>query len=265
MKNEISRYTYIAIQAAISAGNYLRQGFRTQFEVASKEGKHNLVTEYDLGAEKKIISFIKENFPEHGFLAEESGATGQDDFEARWIIDPLDGTVNFAHGIPCFAVSIAIEKNKEIISGVVFQPMTNELFTAEKGSGAFFNGTKMTVTDQENLEESLLATGFPYNLAENPSNCIEVFSDILKQGYPLRRLGAAALDLCYVASGRFDGFFEVTLGPWDCAAGKLIVEEAGGKVTCWDNSPFDILSYKPLLATNGKIHDAFSSLLVRSK
>ncbi len=258
-----SEYTLAAINAAISAGNYLRQGFRTQMEVSNKEGRHNLVTEYDTNSEKKIISFIKDLYPDHDFIAEESGIIDSNQSNVKWIIDPLDGTVNFAHGIPFFAVSIAVECNKEVVSGVVFQPMTYELFVAERKKGAFFNGNRINVSENKNIDEAFLATGFPYNVAENPDHCIEKFMEVLKIGSPIRRLGVAALDLSYVAVGRFDAFFEVSLAPWDCAAAKLIVEESGGKVTSWNGSPFDIHSYKSILASNGHLHSDLTRILSR--
>lgn len=256
-----SQYTIVAIHAAISAGNYLRQGFRTQMEVSNKEGVHNLVTEHDIFAEKKIISFIQSHYPDHAFIAEESGKIESKNTDIKWIIDPLDGTVNFAHGIPFFAVSIAVEKQGKVIAGVVFQPITHELFVAEYKKGAYFNGNKIKVSDNKDIKNSLLATGFPYNVKENPNYCIEKFTEILKTGTPIRRIGVAALDLSYVAIGRFDAFFEVSLAPWDCAAAKLIVEESSGTVSSWDGSPFDIYAYKPILASNGHIHTNLTEIL----
>ncbi len=254
--------TFIAIEAALAAGDILRQGFGTNFQVQSKSGHHNLVTEYDHKAEKAIINFIKENVPNSQFLAEESGESGSSDI--TWIIDPLDGTVNFAHGVPIFAVSIAVEVKGKVVSGVVYQPMTQELFVAELGKGAFMNGRKMDVTETPTLKQSILATGFPYNLEENPGDCIDHFVDILHAGIPIRRLGAAAIDFAYTAAGHFDGYFEVSLAPWDCAAGKLILEEAGGTITTWNGEPFDIRSRKSILATNGLIHREAISLLTRT-
>ncbi len=262
---DFSNLTLTAIQAALSSGNYLKGGFRTKFAINSKEGKHNLVTEYDIASEKQIIYHIKSVFPDHTFLAEESGYTGTNEKEdtVKWIIDPLDGTVNFAHGIPFFSVSIAAEFKKEIILGVIYQPMTQELFVAEKNKGAFLNGNRIEVSAVNDLENSILATGFPYNLSENPLHCIESFTNILKLGIPVRRLGVASLDLAYVASSRFDGFFEVSLGPWDCAAGIILIEEAKGKVSHWNGDPFDFSSYKPILVSNGKIHEQLSSILLK--
>jgi myo-inositol-1(or 4)-monophosphatase len=261
---EFSDLTVIAMEAALLAGDILREGFGTHFKIQSKEGHHNLVTEYDLKAEKAIIEFLSRLVPESHFLAEESGQTGTSKDGITWIIDPLDGTVNFAHQIPIFAVSIGVEKDGVIIAGVVLQPMTGELFMAELGKGAYLNGKKLSVTKTKTLSESILATGFPYNLAQNPSHCIEHFVDILKAGIPIRRLGAAAIDLAYTAAGHFDGYFEVALCPWDCAAGKLILEEAGGKMTTWQGDPFTIRSGHTILATNGAIHQEAVTLLSRS-
>ena len=257
-----SDLTLLAIEAATAAGEMLRSGFGTHFSIASKEGKHNLVTEYDHKAEKAIIEQLRRKAPGSRFLAEESGESGAPG-GLLWIIDPLDGTVNFAHQIPMFSVSIALEKEGKLVSGVVFQPMLQELFVAEKGKGAFLNGHPIRVSATEKLPQSILATGFPYNIEDNPSHCIDHFTDVLKLGIPIRRFGSAAIDLAYTASGRFDGFFEVGLSPWDCAAGVLLVEEAGGQVSAWDQSPFSLHEKRPILATNGKIHAQAAHLLHR--
>lgn len=262
-KESLSHITLIAIEAALLAGDLLRQGFGTHFSISSKEGRHNLVTEYDHRSEKLIIDFLRKASPNSYFLAEESGATGEKK-GTFWIIDPLDGTVNFAHQIPIFAVSIAAVQEGKTVSGVVFQPMTHELFVAEIGKGAFLNGKRLKVSDVRDIENAMLATGFPYDVAKNPSHCIEHFVDILKLGIPVRRMGSAAIDLAYTAAGRFEGFFEVELRSWDVAAGKLLVEEAGGQVTTWDKSPFDIHTSANLFASNGHIHDAASAILNRS-
>ncbi len=261
-KETFSRLTLAAIDAAIEAGELLRKGFGTSFAISSKAGRHNLVTEYDIKAEKSIIGALNQTVPGSRFLAEESGATGEK-AEFLWIIDPLDGTVNFAHGIPIFSVSIALEKQGKIQTGVVYQPLHNELFVAELGKGAFLNGEPIRVSPVLKLEESFLATGFPYNLAKNPFHCIDHFIDILKLGIPIRRLGSAALDLAYTAAGHFEGFFEVSLSPWDCAAGQLLVTEAGGKVTHWDKTPFSVHGKNPILATNSHIHDPLLNILHR--
>lgn len=263
-KESLSHITLIAIEAALLAGELLRQGFGTHFSISSKEGRHNLVTEYDHLSEKTIIAFLKQHVPGSYFLAEESGATGKDTGGTLWIIDPLDGTVNFAHQIPFFSVSIGVQSEGKVVSGVVYQPITHELFVAETGKGAFLNGQQLRVSEVRRLEMAILATGFPYDLAKNPFHCIDHFVDILKLGIPVRRMGCASIDLAYTAAGRFDGFFEVELGPWDVAAGKLLVEEAGGKVTHWDKERFDIYSRKPVWASNGHLHDAAATILNRS-
>lgn len=262
-KESFSQLTLIAMEAALQAGELLRKGFGTSFSISSKEGKHNLVTEYDYLAEKTIIDFIKKKVPGSYFLAEESGKTGTEE-GFLWIIDPLDGTVNFAHQIPFFCVSIAVEKKGKIIAGAIFDPMHQELFAVEENKGSFLNGKKIRVSPIADLQKAMLSTGFPYNLFENPFHCIEHFTDILKVGIPVRRLGSAALELAYIASGRIDGFFEVGLSPWDCAAGKLLVEEAGGQVTHWDQHAFNVHSRLPILATNGHIHHAVRAILNRS-
>ena len=262
-KESLSHLTLIGIEAALLAGEILRQGFGSHFSITSKEGKHNLVTDYDHKSEKAILEFIQENVKDSHFLAEESGEVGKDLGGIYWIVDPLDGTVNFAHEVPFFSISIAALKDGKTVSGIVYQPITHELFVAEAGKGSFLNGKAIHVSEVFRLEESILATGFPYNLAKNPFHCIEHFVDILKLGIPIRRMGSAALDLAYTAAGRFEGFFEVELGPWDVAAGKLLVEEAGGKVTHWDGRPFDIHSGETIFASNKHIHDATAAILNR--
>jgi myo-inositol-1(or 4)-monophosphatase len=249
-----SELTFVAIQAALGAGGLLRRGFGTEFAIGSKEGVQNLVTEYDKAAEKSIISAILKHFPDHAFLAEESGETHQGKSPVTWIIDPLDGTVNFARQVPVFSISIAAAIEKNIVSGVVYQPMTNELFVAEKGKGAYLNGKQIFVSKIDSLKKALLATGFPYDVHKNPRQCIDLFAEMQRTGVPIRRLGSAAIDLAYVAAGRFDAFWEVGLNAWDMAAGKLLVEEAGGKVTHWDGSPHKIFGYETLLASNARLH-----------
>jgi myo-inositol-1(or 4)-monophosphatase len=246
--------TFVAIQAALSAGTLLRQGFGTEFEIELKQGKQNLVTEYDKSSEKSIISTIFQHFPGHAILAEESGEMHKGQSPVTWIIDPLDGTVNFARHIPVFSVSIAVAIDKQIVSGVVYQPITRELFIAEIKKGAYLNGKRIYVSKITEFENTLMATGFPYDVDKNPFSCIDRFAKLQAQGIPIRRLGSAAIDLCYVAAGKFDTFWEVGLHPWDMAAGKLLVEEAGGQVTHWDGSPHKVFSYDTLLASNGLLH-----------
>jgi len=258
MKNE--SFLSLALQAALQSGELLRKKFGTEFKVSSKEGRHNLVTECDKASEKMIIDTIHKSFPHHAILAEESGASAQKN-EVTWIIDPLDGTVNFAHSIPVFSVSIAVAIGDKVVSGVVYQPMTHEIFFAEKGKGSFLNGTRLSVSPTTSLEKAILSTGFPYNVNENPLNCIDTFAKLTRLGLPIRRLGSAAIDLSYVAAGRFDAYWEVTLHPWDVAAGQLIVEEAGGKVTDYAGNPRSLFSTGPILSSNGKLHQQMSKAL----
>jgi len=258
-ENDFSKITLTAIQAALKAGEILKKGYNSHFEIRKKEGKHNLVTEYDLLSETTIISFIKERFPDHSILCEEGGQV-QKDNEIEWIIDPLDGTVNFAHSIPMFAVSIAVRKGNDFISAVTYHPLLSELFVAEKAKGAYLNGNKIKVTNTKKLDDAILATGFPYDLINNPNNCIERFMSILKLGLPIRRIGSACLDLAYIAAGRLDVFWEVNLGPWDCAAGKLLIEEAGGRVTHFDDSEVILKDKNAIVATNSYLHENILNL-----
>ena len=261
MKSEIPSLSFVATQAALQAGELLRKGFGSKTTIKLKDGIQNLVTEYDNRSEECIVKTIHEHFPGHSILAEESGATKKPRSTILWVIDPLDGTVNFAHQIPLFSVSIAACQGEEILCGVVYQPMTQELFLAEKGKGAYLNGKPLQVFPSSTLENSLLSTGFPYNVHENPLHCIDLFANIASRGYPIRRLGSAAIDLCYVAAGRFAAFWEVGLKPWDVAAGKLMLEEAGGRFSDWEGKPRPLMSDGPVLASNGHIHEKMLSFL----
>ncbi len=248
------------IQIAKEAGAVIRENYRKDFSVEFKTNASNLVTEVDKKAEETIMNFIKTEFPTHGILSEESGET-KNSSEYVWVIDPLDGTTNFAHGLPIFAVSIGVQKNGETIYGVVYDVMNDFAYTSEKGSGAFCNSRKMTVNKNDNLNHSLLVTGFPYDIKQNPHKAIEKFNKFLLNSRAVRRLGSAAIDLALVADGIFDGFWEVHLFPWDMCAGQLLVEEAGGKVTNFNNERMSIFD-KQLLATNGKIHEAMRNILI---
>lgn len=250
-----SRLTMVATLAAMKAGDVLRAGFGSSMEISTKEGRHNLVTEWDQKAEATIIDFIKTHFPNHAFLAEESGESGVVKEGIQWIIDPLDGTVNFVHKIPMFSVSIAAASQNQILCGVIYNPLLNELFVAERENGAYLNGTRLRVTETAVLDSAICATGFPYNVHENPLCCIDHFCNFAKMGIPLRRIGSAALDLAYVAAGRYDGFWEVSLRPWDYAAGKVILEEAGGQFTNFEGSPYEVFEEGPVVASNGILHD----------
>ncbi|HEX2579407.1 MAG TPA: inositol monophosphatase family protein [Rhabdochlamydiaceae bacterium] len=249
-----SEYLTVAIEAALQAGDLLRKGFGTAFEISSKPGRHNLVTHYDKAAEAAIFTCLINRFPHHGFIGEEQGASKEGDIV--WVVDPLDGTVNFAHGIPLFAVSIAAISENQVVAACIYQPMTQELFWAEKGKGAFLNGTALHVTTTKSLDEAMLSTGFPYNVHEDPLHCIETFSKMTRTGIPIRRFGSAAIDLAYVAAGRFDAYWEVSLQPWDFAAGLLLVEEAGGKLSHYDGSTCNPFKAGTILASNGVLHSA---------
>jgi myo-inositol-1(or 4)-monophosphatase len=207
----------------------------------------------DHASEKAIIEVIKQNYPDHNILTEESGEIYQDS-EYKWIIDPIDGTVNFANGIPLCCVSIGVEHNGKMILGAVLNPFMNELFFAEKGKGSTLNDKKIEVSKKETVISACLVTGFPYTYLDQPNGPLQVFERFIRKGIPVRRLGSAAIDLCWVACGRFDGFYEHYLQAWDSAAGFLIVEEAGGKVTQLNGAYFS--PYLPgIIASNGMIHD----------
>lgn len=246
-------FTSALLSTIKEAGKILQQYFQKDFIITHKEGINNLVTEADHASEKIIIESIKKDFPDHFILSEEVGEIVMDS-AYKWIIDPIDGTVNFANGIPICCVSIALEYNGEMILGAVYNPFLQELFFAEKGKGATLNGKKINVSNKTEVEKSILVTGFPYTYLDMPNSPLQIFERFIRKGIPVRRLGSAAIDLCWVAAGRFDGFYEHKLQAWDSAAGFLIVEEAGGKVTDFTGQRYS--PYQPhLLATNGKIHD----------
>ncbi len=255
---------HVAIEAARAAGEFLLESVGKVRNIERKKGEErNLVSEIDRGSEKKIIDAIRQKYPSHTILAEESGGSAASS-EYKWVIDPLDGTTNFLHGVPIFSVTIAVERNGEVVAGVVYDPNLREMFTAEKGSGAFLNGERMRVSSAPSLIKSLLVTGFPYDIAENPEHAAQHFVNFLMEAQGIRRLGSAAMDLSYVAAGRFDGFWEVHLNPWDMAAGMLFVREAGGKVTDFHGN--DSTIYTPqVLASNGIIHPAMLDVLKRQQ
>jgi len=241
----------VALKASIEAGAILKRNYGRVHSVGHK-GEIDLITEVDLRSEKEIIKVIRKEYPDHDILAEEGDGWNRD-AEYKWLIDPLDGTTNYAHGFPCFAISIALEKRGEIILGIVYDPLREELFSAQKGKGSYLNKKKISVSKTNQLSDSLLATGFPYDVHQNPENNLNHFSNFTLRAQGIRRAGSAALDLCYVASGRLDGFWEMRLKPWDVSAGSLIVTEAGGKVTDFKGRPFSIYADE-ILATNGRIH-----------
>ncbi|HMU46874.1 MAG TPA: inositol monophosphatase family protein [Chitinophagaceae bacterium] len=251
------------LNAAKAGAAEILRFYHRDFKISNKEGVNNLVTEADHASEKAILNVIKSAFPDHQILAEETGEIVQDS-TYKWIIDPIDGTVNFAHGIPLNCVSIAVEKNKEIILGCVYNPHLNELFFAEKGKGATLNDKSISVSSQTQTLKACLVTGFPYTYINMPNGPLEIFERFIRKGIPVRRLGSAAIDLCWVACGRFDGFYEHKLEPWDSAAGYLIVEEAGGKVTDLAGNPFSVYQHR-LLATNGEIHEEMLEVINNKK
>ena len=252
----------LAIDAALEAGRFLKMNVGKIKHIEHKQGEErNLVTEIDKKAEQLIIDKIRKRYPHHDFLAEESGSH-KTVSDYKWIIDPLDGTTNFTHGLPIFCTSIALEHKGELLLGAIYDPSSDELFTAEKDKGAYLNNRRIRVSQTNKLIESLIVTGFPYDIKTNPDNALQHFSNVVMESQGVRRLGSAALDLSYVACGRFDGFWEVTLNPWDMAAGVLFVQEAGGKFTNFRGFPSTI--YTPnVLVTNGHIHNQLVDVLRR--
>ena len=251
-----------AIQVARDAGNLLVQ--RLGAAQITNKGDIDLVTEADIAAEELIIDRIRSHYPLHGILAEESGETiqeGSSRSEWKWIIDPLDGTTNYAHGYPCFCVSIGVEHAGALEIGVVYDPMRGEMFAAERGRGATLNERRIRVSNVEELNRAMMCTGFPYDVRTRPDFARD-FTNFTLHAQAVRRDGSAALDLAYVACGRFDGFWEDGLNTWDIAAGALLVSEAGGRITNFENEPLDIYT-KKVVASNGRVHDAMLTLLRR--
>jgi myo-inositol-1(or 4)-monophosphatase len=247
----------VIVEAALAGGNVLKGYFGGDFRISYK-GALNLVTEADLASEKEVVGILKRRFPGAAILAEESGEESGDS-GLRFIIDPLDGTTNFAHGYPVFAVSIACEEGAEVMAGAVYDPVREELFTAARGKGAFLNGRKLGVSATKRLGEALLVTGFPYDLKEDLTGNLRLFTLFMGASRAIRRDGSAALDLCHVAAGRFDGFWEEKLGPWDTAAGALIVEEAGGRVSDLAGGRFHYRG-GAIVASNTVLHDQMIAL-----
>lgn len=250
------------IEIAKNAGEIIREGFGTNFNIEFKTNESNLVTTIDKASEKLITEFIKKKYPTHGILAEEGGET-KNSSEYVWVVDPLDGTTNFAHGLPIFSVSIGVQKNDKTIAGVVYDVMQDVMYSSELGSGSFAGQNKLSVSKNDKLSRSVLVTGFPYNISENPENALGKFSALTLASRGMRRLGSAAIDFCYVAKGVFDGFWEVSLHPWDMCAGKLIVEEAGGIVTDFRGNDTDIFT-KKVLASNGFVHKEMIKILAEN-
>ena len=245
-----------AVEAVLRAGEIQMARFGTRIEI-SKKGAIDLVTEVDLEVEMMFRQMIAARFPTHDVLAEElqtDAETGQTPARYRWVFDPIDGTINYAHGLPIFCASLALEVDGQPEVGAVYDPNRKELFTAEQGGGAWLNGAPLRVSMASTLLDSVLCTGFPYDVHETLDEVVGLFAEFVGRARAVRRLGSAAVDLCYVAAGRLDGFWEQRLQAWDVSAGSLIVEEAGGRVTGLDATSFSSHSGQ-VLATNGRIHD----------
>jgi myo-inositol-1(or 4)-monophosphatase len=248
-----------ATEWAYEAGQVLREAYGGAHALERK-GVIDLVTETDRRAEALILSRLRQRFPDHAVLAEESGAFQARNAPVRWLIDPLDGTTNFAHNYPFFCVSIAAELEGNLAAGAIYDPVREELFAAAAGAGATLNGAPIRISGVERLEDSLLVTGFPYDVRESPERHMKLFQAFLTRAQGVRRDGSAALNLCYLAMGRFDGFWESKLSPWDMAAGVLITREAGGTVTRYGGEAF-ALDGQQILATNGRLHPAMMEVL----
>jgi myo-inositol-1(or 4)-monophosphatase len=256
-------YLATAVEAAIAAGRVQKQYFRQELRI-DKKGPIDLVTAADLQVEREFRALIGERFPSHTVLGEEQSSGAEvPSSPFRWIIDPVDGTTNFAHGLALFCSSIALEIDGELAVGAVYDPMADELFTAERGQGAWLNGAPLRVTRCDRLVDALLVTGFPYTVREQRQKLVHLFAAFLGEAQGVRRLGSAALDLCYVAAGRFDGFWEDRLHPWDMAAGALIVEEAGGRVTDYTDRPVDMFRGQ-IVASNGRVHSAMLETITKA-
>ncbi len=244
---------------ARQAGVILRAGYGQSHTIDSKSHAIDLVTETDRRSEAFLLESIQRRWPDHSILAEESGAHGGD--ERLWYVDPLDGTVNFAHGVPIFSVSIAYAEGDGVRLGVVYDPMRDECFAAERGKGAFLNGQPLRVSATASLAQALLVTGFPYDVWENPDNNLDNFARFAVRSHGVRRLGSAALDLCYVAAGRFDGYWEIRLKPWDVAAGGLIAAEAGALVTNLQGGGDYLSPPQSIVAANAALHAQMLAVL----
>jgi len=246
------------IKIVVHTGDYIHR-ISSQKKYISYKGVVNLVTKFDNVAQTMIVKYLLKNFSEYGILSEEN-VNHNTIKPIKWLLDPLDGTTNFAHNLPIWAISLALEANDAVMLGVVYDPTRKELFSAIKGKGAFLNGTRIRVSKTRNLGQSLLVTGFPYDIRESKVNNLNHFAHFCVRAQAVRRLGSAALDLCYTACGRFDGYWELKLSPWDQAAGSLILNEAGGKITDFKGHPFNIYG-KEVLGTNGFIHNQMMKVL----
>lgn len=259
---DMEAFKKVAVLAAKRGGKILREGLRQEITVSYKKALE-IVTNVDMLSEKAIVGVIRRSFPDHQIIAEEgSGGEGRSSY--KWIIDPLDGTTNFSHRFPFFCVSIALEVKGRIRMGVIYDPVRRELFNAEKGKGAFLNGSAIKTSAVKALDQSLLVTGFSYDIQTNPANTFNHFVNFTLNAQAVRRTGSAALDLCYVAAGRFDGFWEGKLRPWDTAAGSLILCEAGGRITDFSGGPYSIYDDE-ILGSNRKIHKEMIEILSKKK
>jgi myo-inositol-1(or 4)-monophosphatase len=257
----------LAIELARRAGGLILEGQGVNLRI-SKKGATDLVTDYDLKSEQMLVKGILEAYPEDRILAEEGTNTDsssgvQGDAEHLWLIDPIDGTTNYAHGVPFYSVSIGLMAGDRIVAGVVYDPSRNELFHASEGDGAWLGDQRLQVSETRVLEDSLLVTGFPYDLRTNPDNNLDHYSAFALRSRAVRRLGSAALELAYVAAGRFEGYWELRLNAWDWAAGVLLTREAGGMVTTFSGDDKVLAGDETLLATNGRIHDVMMETLKR--
>lgn len=259
MAIETAKLFQIAWEAAHTAGDIIRANWQRPMSISYK-GAIDLVTTVDRDSERAIVDLLQRNFPHHSILAEEETDLRGTDSRHRWIVDPLDGTTNFAHGYPQFCVSIALQYENETILGVVYDPIRRECFSAIRGQGAKLNGATIHPSPVADLNQSLLATGFPYDRRDNADFYLTYFKAFMTRVQGIRRAGAAALDLCYVACGRLDGFWELKLKPWDIAAGTLIVREAGGRVSGFDGGELDLFGMETL-ASNGAVHDAMIAVI----
>jgi myo-inositol-1(or 4)-monophosphatase len=250
-----------AVEAVLKAGDLQMASFGTDFRV-DKKGTIDLVTEVDLAVERMFRAMVAERFPDHVVLAEELGGPATPAGRYCWIFDPLDGTTNYAHGLPIFASSLALEIDGVVSVGAIYDPTRRELFTATLGGGAYLNGRPMRVSSVATLVDAMLVTGFPYTIHQSRAELVSLFSTFLSKAQAVRRLGSAALDLCYVAAGRMDAFWEQHLKPWDMAAGALMLAEAGGCITALDGGPFDVRQGQ-LVASNGVLHPALLDVVGR--
>lgn len=252
-------YLATAIEAVVRAGQLQMARFGTVMRV-DRKGAIDLVTEVDVEVERMVRDLIGVRFPDHDVLAEELGAGSRPGATHRWIFDPIDGTTNFAHGVPIFCASLALEIDGEVVVGAVYDPNRRELFTAERGIGAWLNGAPIRVSAAVSLIEALLVTGFPYSVHQELEDVVALFARFVSRARAIRRLGSAAIDLCWLAAGRMDGFWEAGLQPWDTAAAALVVVEAGGRVTTFAGTPWS--SFSPeIVASNGAVHDEMLAIL----